>query len=70
MPDERGQCGGRTFPLGGLVNHSVQSCASGCLTLKCSGSWKTVTILSAPAEDVDASSPSASMGIESRGTGD
>ena len=34
-------CG--TFPLGGLVNHRVHSCIKGCLTLKFSGSWKTVT---------------------------
>ena len=28
--------------LGGLVNHSVQRFIKGCLTLKFSGSWKTV----------------------------
>lgn len=32
-----------TFPLGGLVNHRVHSCINGCLTLKFSGSWNTVT---------------------------
>lgn len=32
-----------TFPLGGLVNQRVQGFISGCLTLKLSGSWNTVT---------------------------
>lgn len=30
--------GAHTLPLGGLVNHRVHSCISGCLTLKLSGS--------------------------------
>lgn len=33
----------RAFPLGGLVNQRVHSCINGCLTLKLSLSWKTVT---------------------------
>lgn len=33
----------RTLPLGGLVNQRVHSCIKGCLTVKFSGSWKTVT---------------------------
>lgn len=31
------------FPLDGFVNQSVHSFIKGCLTLKCSESWKTVT---------------------------
>lgn len=34
---------GHTLPLGGLVNHNVHLFCSGCLTLKLSLSWKTVT---------------------------
>jgi hypothetical protein len=32
-----------TLPVGGLVNHKVHLFRRGCLTLKCSGLWKTVT---------------------------
>lgn len=34
---------GLAFPLGGFVNQRVHSFIKGCLTLKCSESWKTVT---------------------------
>jgi hypothetical protein len=65
------------LPLGGLVNHSVHLCMSGCLTLKLSGLWKTVT--GAPGSGLLARSSdsiplplefSGEMGIVSRGTGD
>jgi hypothetical protein len=41
-------CQYRTLPLGGLVNQRVHSFIKGCLTLKFSGSWKTVTISFSP----------------------
>jgi hypothetical protein len=57
------------------VNHSVHVFISGCLTLKFSGSWKTVRISPSPPELVveDCSSPSpefsvGEMGIVSSGT--
>jgi hypothetical protein len=56
------------------VNHSVQVFMSGCLTLKFSGSWKTVRISpSFAALLLDDCSPSAElsvgeMGIVSSGT--
>lgn len=66
------RCRDNTFPLGGLVNHRVQVWANGCLTLKLSGSWKTVTM--SPEEAAVAplvlSSPSGEMGIVLRSTGD
>jgi hypothetical protein len=66
--------GERTFPLGGLVNHSVHVFMSGCLTLKFSASWNTVlTSLSESAlADGFVGSPAAlsegEMGIVSSGT--
>ena len=71
-----------TFPLGGLVNHKVHSCINGCLTLKFSGSWNTVTgsspdladpLLALPPSElmfVAVFSLSGEMGMVSRGTGE
>lgn len=63
------------LPLGGLVNQRVQRFCSSCLTLKLSGSSKTVTILAwlllplvAPLV-VSSMAPSGETGIVSRGTG-
>jgi hypothetical protein len=68
---------GLTLPLGGLVNQRVHWCMSGCLTLKFSGSWKTVRT-SSSADDLEAAdssdepavmfAPSGEMGMVSRGT--
>lgn len=65
-----------TFPLEGFVNHSVHSCIRGCLTLKLSGSWNTVTFSSESIfvvftfSVISSVSPSAGeIGIVSRGTG-
>jgi hypothetical protein len=66
--------GAHTLPLGGLVNHSVHVFIRGCLTLKFSGSWKTVRTSPspvAPADDFSLLSPEPSvgeMGIVSSGT--
>ena len=55
------------------MNHKVHWFAKGCLTLKCSGSWKTVTICSS-GNFSEASAvplpPSGDIGMVSRGTGD
>lgn len=69
-----------TFPLGGLVNQRVHSFISGCLTLKLSLSWKTVTGSSElfPFEVVASLDPDLSdspsfvgeMGMVSSGTGE
>ena len=65
-----------TLPLEGFVNHNVHSCINGCLTLKLSGSWKTVTFSSESrfAVPIFSVMPSmlpsvGEMGIVSRGTG-
>lgn len=56
----------RTFPDGGLVNHNVHSLMSGCLTLKLSLSWKTVT---SPEVSVEVPfPPSGEIGIVDRST--
>jgi hypothetical protein len=55
------------------VNQRVQVWARGCLTLKFSGSWKTVTTspeFAVGAESEAASPPSGEMGMVSRGTGE
>jgi len=53
-----------TLPVGGLVNQRVQVFASGCLTLKFSASWKTVTIsLVGPFVALAASGPVDSRGL-------
>ena len=59
------------------MNHKVHSCIKGCLTLKFSGSWKTVTCSSpdcaAPSsEDIFGLgfSFAGEIGIVSRGTGE
>jgi hypothetical protein len=62
-----------TLPLGGLVNHSDHVFMSGCLTLKFSGSWKTVRTSPSAAALVDFSllspePPVGEMGIVSSGT--
>jgi len=56
------------LPLGGLVNHSVHVFISGCLTLKFSGSWKTVRISPSPPELVveDCSWPSPEFSVGER----
>jgi hypothetical protein len=63
-----------TFPVGGLVNHNVHLFIKGCLTVKFSGSWKTVTgsllkgafgLMSPLVLMV----PSGEIGMVSRGTG-
>ena len=62
------------------MNHNVHLCSSGCLTLKCSGLWKTVTgplasvELSPAAEPLDALEwplveLSGEMGMVLSGTG-
>lgn len=63
----------RTFPLAGFVNQSVHRFESGCLTLKLSLSWKTVTVLLASSGASEAASlglfpPSGEMGIVLRST--
>jgi hypothetical protein len=65
-----------TFPVGGLVNHKVHLFMSGCLTLKCSGSWKTVTgslLLEKARDGVSVeplpTTPSGEIGMVSSGTG-
>ena len=64
-----------TFLDGGLVNQSVHWFMSGCLTLKFSGSWKTVisslslySFFGAPPFGATFSSPAGEMGMVSRGT--
>lgn len=54
------------------MNHKVHSWSRGCLTLKFSGSWKTVTVSpeDVPLVESAALSPSGEMGMVSRGTGD
>ena len=65
------------------MNHRVHSCIRGCLTLKFSGSWKTVTcsspefaapfVLVAPFSEVmfgSMFSVAGEMGIVSSGTGE
>ena len=59
------------------MNHKVHSCIKGCLTLKFSGSWKTVTCSSpdwvALSSEVIfglAFSFAGEMGMVSRGTGE
>ena len=52
-----------TLPVGGLVNQRVQVLASGCLTLKFSASWKTVTISLDPFVAFAASGPVDSSGL-------
>lgn len=59
----------RTLPLDGFVNHRVQVCIRGCLTLKLSASWKTVICSSSPCSLLPAledSSPSAASPLASR----
>jgi hypothetical protein len=64
-----------TLPLGGLVNQRVQVCIRGCLTLKCSGLWKTVVSeLSSTGIEEFSESPvlvvvSGEIGTVSKGTG-
>lgn len=79
------QCrdGGLAFPLDGFVNQSVHSFIKGCLTLKCSESWKTVTgsspDITVLAEDcfksssfafAESASFAGEIGIVSSGTGE
>ena len=74
-----------TFPLGGLVNHRVHLCISGCLTLKLSASWNTVIcspslysffpplvlpLSAAVPSAVPSSPPSGDIGMVSSGTGE
>ena len=66
----------RTLPLGGFVNHRVHVFIKGCLTLKFSGSWKTVIGSVALKALLEASlpsfapeiPPSGEIGIVSSGT--
>jgi hypothetical protein len=59
------------------VNHKVHLFISGCLTLKCSGSWKTVTgsvLLEKSSDGLSLepllpTTPSGEIGMVSRGTG-
>ena len=70
--------GKHAFPLGGLVNQRVHSFINGCLTLKLSLSWKTVTcsselepvFLAPSVADSPEPSLAGEMGIVSSGTGD
>src|SRR4051812_36645361 len=57
-----------TFPLGGLVNHSVHLFWRGCLTLKLSLSWKTVTGLSSSLAATPSPLPLGEMGMVERST--
>lgn len=60
---------GRTLPLEGLVNHKVHLFWRGCLTLKLSLSWKTVTSFpSISTAGVSSCSPSGETGIVLRST--
>lgn len=62
-----------TLPVGGLVNHRVHLFIKGCLTVKFSGSWKTVTgslLKGAPKlSPLALMVPSGEIGMVSRGTG-
>ena len=60
----------QTFPLGGLVNHSVHLFVKGWMELKCSLSWKTVTGLPESSDDEAAVAlpPSGEMGMVVRST--
>jgi hypothetical protein len=46
----RGAHPSHTFPLGGFVNQSVHLFISGCLTLKLSASWNTVSCSNGPSD--------------------